>query len=87
MVNQMRRLPRHYAPFVYGVIQAAITSAVATIIATYQMASLDLHFIIYWLQCWTLSVLTMLPVVILVSPLIQRAVFSLTEAKTPGESV
>ncbi len=83
----MRRLPKHYAPFIYGVIQAAITSAVATVVATYGIASLELQFVVYWLECWGISVLTMLPVVILVSPLIQRAVFSLTEAKTPSESV
>jgi len=83
----MRRLPRRYAPFVYGMIQAAVTSAVATIIATYQIAHLDLQFTVYWLECWGLSLLTMLPVVILISPLIQRAVISLTERNTPNGSV
>lgn len=82
----MRRLPRRYAPFVYGMIQAAITSAVATAIATYHIAHLDLQFALYWLSCWALSLATMLPVVILVSPLIQRAVVSLTEEGVTGGS-
>lgn len=81
----MKRLPRRYAHFVYGMIQAAITSAVATAIATYQIASADLQFALHWLGCWSLSLATMLPVVLLVAPLIQRAVYSLTEEKPRQE--
>ena len=83
----MKRLPRRYAPFIYGMIQAAITSAVATAIATHQLAHFDLEFALYWLGCWALSLATMLPVVILISPVIQRAVISLTEGNTPSEKV
>lgn len=83
----MKRLPRRYAPFAYGMIQAAVTSAVATAIATHQIARFDLQFALYWLSCWALSLLTMLPVVILVSPLIQRAVISLTERSNSNENV
>jgi hypothetical protein len=75
----MVHIPRRFAPLVYGVIQAAITSAVATSIATYQVNATGLAAIWYWLSCWSLSWLAMLPVVILVSPSIQRAVLSLTE--------
>nr|PZN78652.1 MAG: GNAT family acetyltransferase [Pseudomonadota bacterium] len=80
----MRRLPRRYAHFVYGMIQAAITTAVATTVATRQIASADLHFVLYWIESWSLSLATMLPVVLLAAPIIQRAVYSLTEEK-PGE--
>lgn len=80
----MRRLPRRYAHFVYGMIQAAITTAVATTVATYQIARADLQFVGYWLSCWFVSLMTMLPVVILVAPIIQRAVYSLTE-ESPGK--
>jgi high-affinity Fe2+/Pb2+ permease len=83
-MRRLRRLPKRYAPFVYGMIQAAITSAVATAIATYPMARLNLQFTFYWLGCWALSLTTMLPVVILVSPLIQRAVAALTEEDVKG---
>ena len=72
------RIPRRFAPLVYGVIQAAITSAVATTIGTVQAGSGGLPVVSYWLTCWSLSWLAMLPGVILVSPFIQRAVVSLT---------
>ena len=36
------KLPRRYAPFVYGVIQAALTTAVATAIATYSVMGIAL---------------------------------------------
>jgi Protein of unknown function (DUF2798) len=66
----MARLPRQFAPFVYGIIQAAITTAVATAIAT--------HHFEEWLFAWALAFLTMLPVVVFVSPFIQRCVLALT---------
>lgn len=74
----MPKLPRRCAPFVYGVIQAAITTAIATAIATRQILGGGMEFFWYWVSCWALSWFTMLPVVILVAPLIQRAVLSLT---------
>jgi peptidoglycan biosynthesis protein MviN/MurJ (putative lipid II flippase) len=74
----MARLPLRYAPFVYGIIQAAITTAVATAIATHRMADFNVRFVQEWLWAWTLAFLTMLPVVVFVSPLIQRCVLALT---------
>jgi hypothetical protein len=74
----MARLPHRYAPLVYGIIQAAVTSAVATSVATYQSGASGLTAARYWLGCWSLSWLAMLPIVVLFSPLIQRAVLSLT---------
>ena len=79
----MKRLPPRFAPFVYGIIQAAITTAVATAIATHQLASHGMAFVWYWLGCWALSWVSMLPIVIVVAPLIQRAVLSLTEPPMP----
>lgn len=58
-------------------IQAAITTAVATAIATYQGMGAS-GFPFQWMLSWGLAWLTMLPVVIGVSPLIQRAVLALT---------
>jgi hypothetical protein len=46
---------------------------VATGIATYQLASADMQLLRYWLGCWALSWTTMLPIVLLVAPLIDRA--------------
>jgi hypothetical protein len=72
------RIPKRFAPLVYGVIQAAITSAVATTIATVQAGEHGMSAVRYWLACWSMSWLLMLPVVIVISPLIQKAVASLT---------
>ena len=47
----MARLPHKYAPFVFGVIQAAITTAIATGIATHQLTEFGLLF----LQQWTFA--------------------------------
>jgi hypothetical protein len=33
----MTRLPQRYAPFIYGIVQAGITTAVASAIATHQL--------------------------------------------------
>jgi hypothetical protein len=57
----MARLPRQYAPFVYGIIQAAITTAVATAIATPHLTDFSMRFVEEWLLAWALAFLTMLP--------------------------
>jgi hypothetical protein len=77
----MARLPRRYAPFVYGLIQAAITTAIATAIATFQMMDFGLQFLARWAFAWWLAWLTMLPFVIVLAPLLQRAVDALTTPK------
>ena len=74
----MARLPQKYAPFVFGVIQAAITTAVATAIATCQLTEFGFVFLERWAFAWLVAWLTMLPVVILLAPLLQRAVIALT---------
>lgn len=72
-------IPRRFSALMYGVIQAAITSAVATTIATYQASPVGTSMLWYWLRYWSLSWIAMLPIVILVAPLIQRTVLWLTE--------
>ena len=82
----MARLPRRYAPLVYGIIQAAITTAVATAIATHHLTDLGMRFFEEWSFAWALAFLTMLPVVVFISPLIQRCVLAMT-ASTAGNGV
>jgi hypothetical protein len=72
------RFPERYGPLVYGIIQAAVTTAVATAVATYQLTDWGLLFVERWMESWFLAWLTMLPVVILVSPMIHRSVLALT---------
>ena len=74
----MAPIPQKYAPFVFGVIQAATTTAVATAIATHQLTEFGLLFLERWAFAWLIAWLTMLPVVILFAPLLQRAVIALT---------
>jgi hypothetical protein len=74
----MAHLPKKYAPLVFGIIQAAITTAVATAIATYQLTELGLQFLERWALAWLIAWLTMLPVVVGLAPLIQRAVAAVT---------
>jgi hypothetical protein len=81
----MVRLSPKYAPLIYGVIQAAITTAVATAVTTHEMTVFNARFLEEWLFAWGLAFLTMLPVVIFVSPVIQRCVLALT-ISTSGDA-
>jgi hypothetical protein len=73
-----------YAPLIYGIIQAAITTGVATAIATVHVTGLGIRFLADWWSAWTLAFLTMLPVVLFVSPLIRRCVLALTASTADG---
>ena len=71
-------IPTRYAPFIYGILQSAVTTGVATGIATQQLLGFGMEFAQRWLYVWAIAWLTMLPVVLLVAPLLQRAVVALT---------
>ncbi len=75
----MARLPKRCAPLAYGVIQAGITTSIATATATYQAVGPE-RFAGTWPVAWAIAWLTMLPIVALVSPLIQSAVASMVRA-------
>lgn len=77
--NDMPRLPARFAPLAYGIIQAAITTGLATAIATQQLTGLGAEFLVRWLLAWLAAWLAMLPVVALIAPLVHRAVVALTE--------
>ena len=68
-------LPYRFAPYAYGILQAAITTAVATAIAVFPMAHSAVEFVERWMVAW----LTMVPVVLLAAPYIHRAVMRLFE--------
>ncbi len=78
-------LPYRYAPYAYGVLQAAITSAVATAIAIVPIAHSLLEFVERWMVAWAIAWVTMLPVVLLAAPFIQRAVMRLFEEDRKGD--
>jgi Protein of unknown function (DUF2798) len=81
----MARLPLRFAPFVRGMIQAAVTTGIATAIALHQWTDFSLSFIGLWSQSWVVAWLTMLPVVILCAPVIERAVHAMTEPLSSRE--
>jgi hypothetical protein len=79
MKRQRVKLPGSWAPTIYGVIQSAVTTALATAIATFHIAGLHLSAVFGWLTAWAIAWSTMLPIVILVSPLIRKAVDAMTD--------
>ena len=82
----MYRFPRHYAPFIFGVIQAALTTGIATAIATPLVSGLSWEFAMRWCAAWGLAWLTMLPVVICLAPVIRRAVDAMTVSTDDDET-
>ena len=75
----MLRIPRRHAHFVFGVIQAGLTSAIAAAIASVPFLSAS-DFMVHWLSSWLIAWITMVPVVLLAAPLIRRLVHALTVA-------
>jgi hypothetical protein len=73
----MRKLPRRAAPFVYGLIQAAITTGVATAISAVSLSGRA--FLSAWLPAWGLAWITMIPIVLVIAPMVQRAVMAVTD--------
>lgn len=70
-------VPRRYAHILFGVIQAGLTSAVASGVAV--MAGPGAAPVLQrWLSAWFLSWAMMLPVVVFAAPFIRRAVEALT---------
>jgi uncharacterized membrane protein len=81
----MARLPTRHAPLAYGVIQVAITTAVATGIAICQSVGFSQNALLKWVGAWLASLLVMLPLVVVISPLVQRLVKALTaDENGPG---
>lgn len=72
-------IPRRCAQLTYGIIQAAITTAVATTVSLVQSLNGAALSPAHWLTCWGYSLVVTLPVVIIISPIIQRMVLALTK--------
>lgn len=75
----MRRLPREFGPLTYGVLQAGVTTGLATALAAHQVTGLGLEFFGKWLVSWTMAWLIMLPIVVLLAPVLRRAVGALMD--------
>ena len=82
----MRRLPQRFAPFLFSVTQACVTTGLATAIATTDTTPLGLVFLERWMGSWMIAWAVMIPVVILAAPVIERSVAALTDSAPSGES-
>jgi hypothetical protein len=76
----MLRIPRKYNHFIFGVIQAGLTSLVAAGIASFPLPTLK-QFATHWLASWLVAWAVMLPVVLLAAPIIRRLANSLTRGE------
>ncbi|MDZ5435185.1 DUF2798 domain-containing protein [Pseudomonas fluorescens] len=74
----MRRLSPRYRQHATGVIQSAITCAIAAAIASPSGLSPD-ALLVYWFKAWLLAWATLIPFVLLATPLIKRLATLLVE--------
>lgn len=78
----MPRIPRKYGHFVFGVIQAGLTSAIAAGVAS-SSAPGTFEFVKNWVGSWLIAWITTIPIVLLAAPSIRRLVLAMTTE--PGD--
>ncbi len=79
----MLGIPRKYSHFIFGIIQAGLTSLIAAGIASFP-ASTIAQFLIHWLVSWLIAWTAMLPVVLLAAPSIRAVSVALTREEPAG---
>jgi hypothetical protein len=70
-------IPRRYSHFIFGVIQAGLTSLIAAGIASFPSPTLVV-FLRHWLFSGLVAWIAMLPVVVLAAPAIRALSVALT---------
>jgi hypothetical protein len=78
----MLGIPRRYSHFVFGTIQAGLTSLIAAGIASYPAS--HGQFVAHWLLSWLISWGAMLPFVLFAAPAIRRLSILLTTEDAAG---
>ncbi len=73
----MAGIPRKYSHFIFGVIQAGLTSLIAAGIASFPSSN-PVGFFSHWLSSWLIAWIAMLPVVMLAAPAIRAISVALT---------
>jgi hypothetical protein len=73
-------ISRRYSHFVFAVIQAGLTCLIAAGIASLPFTTIS-QFLSHWLLAWTVSWITMLPVVVLAAPIIRSVSLHLTNSE------
>ncbi len=71
-------IPRRYSHFIFGVIQAGLTSLIAAGIASFPSPT-AVEFLSHWLLSWLIAWIAMLPVVVLAAPAIRAISVALTK--------
>jgi hypothetical protein len=79
----MLGIPRRYSHFVFGVIQAGLTSFIAAAIASISLWGSG-RFLDNWLISWAVSWVMMLPAVLFAAPVIQFIAVRLTHDDCSG---
>lgn len=77
----MLPIPRHYAHYIFGVLQSGLTSGIASLIASLALLD-DGGFLANWLKSWLIAWAIMLPVVVFAAPFIQKLAIWLTRPPT-----
>jgi hypothetical protein len=75
----MLGIPRRHSHFVFGTIQAGLTSLIAAGIASLTTE----HFVRHWMVSWLIAWVTMMPFVLLAAPFIRSLSVWLTEDSNP----
>ena len=73
----MRKIPKKYGHYLFGILQSAITCAVASGISTFKAAPIE-QIVPQWASSWAISWLLMIPVVLFAAPLLRKSVDRLT---------
>jgi uncharacterized membrane protein YjjB (DUF3815 family) len=76
----MMSIPKRYSHFIFGLIQSGFTCAIASAIASAPL-TYNGNFISHWLKSWIIAWVTMIPFVLLATPLIRKAVDALTRER------
>lgn len=79
----MLGIPRRYCHFIFGVIQAGLTSFIAAAIASVSLWGSG-RFLSNWLISWIVSWVIMLPAVLFAAPVIQFIALRLTRDDRAG---
>jgi hypothetical protein len=66
----MLKISSRHSHFIFGVLQAGLTSAIAAAIASIPFVKGGI-FLQHWLMSWSIAWLTMLPVVVAAAPFIR----------------
>ncbi len=77
----MLGIPRRHSHFVFGTIQAGLTSLIASGIASYSFIGQG-SFLYHWLLSWLISWTAMLPFVLFAAPGIRKLSILLTTEET-----